>query len=375
LRSDAEEFAAESPNARLRRLARFRAGLVQRVRSVEARSASEHTLGREHDVGSIGLIEAPEAALQMTAANNELEALGGGCPPRVRLIMLCVVILPFVGLAAVIAMLWHVPFQGTYLAIMVGMYVSTGIGIGTGFHRLFTHRSFSAGPYVRFFWAALGSMAIEGPLTTWVAEHRKHHQHSDAPGDPHSPHARHDDYPTGIRGVVWGVWHAHVGWLFEKTPRDLERYVPDLLSDPGASFVSRTYWMWVALGLIIPAVLGGVLTGTWTGALLGFLWGGLVRTLVVHHITWCINSVCHLWGTRPFRTRDESRDNPIFGILAFGEGWHNAHHAFPTSARHGLAWWKLDINYIVIRAMALVGLAHNVRLPSPDRLAERRRVK
>jgi stearoyl-CoA desaturase (delta-9 desaturase) len=320
-------------------------------------------------------MEAPETVPSIGSDTSEDEAFEGGCPPRVRLIMLCVVIFPFLGLAAVIAMMWHVPFQGTYLAIMVGMYVSTGIGIGTGFHRLFTHRSFSAGPYVRFFWAALGSMAIEGPLTTWVAEHRKHHQHADAPGDPHSPHAHHHEYATGIGGVIRGFWHAHVGWLFEKTPRDLERYVPDLLSDPGASFVSRTYWMWVAIGLIIPAVLGGVLTGTWTGALLGFLWGGLVRTLVVHHITWCINSVCHLWGTRPFRTRDESRDNPIFGVLAFGEGWHNAHHAFPTSARHGLAWWKLDINYLVIRTMALLGLAHNVRLPSPERLAERRRVK
>jgi stearoyl-CoA desaturase (delta-9 desaturase) len=132
--------------------------------------------------------------------------------------------------------------------------------------------------------------------------------------------------------------------------------------------------MWVGIGMVIPTVLGGVLTHTWTGAMLGFLWGGPVRMLVVHHITWCINSVCHLWGTRPFRTRDESRDNPIFGVLAFGEGWHNAHHAFPASARHGLAWWKLDINYLVIRTMELLGLVRNVRLPSPERIRARRAI-
>ncbi|MFO0860220.1 MAG: acyl-CoA desaturase [Phycisphaerales bacterium] len=279
---------------------------------------------------------------------------------------------PFVALAIAIAMLWRVPNQGLYLAIMVGMYVSTGIGIGTGFHRLFTHKSFTAGPYVRFFWAALGSMAIEGALTTWVAEHRKHHQHSDAPGDPHSPHAHHPEYDGTVWGVFYSFYYAHVGWLFHNSPTELERYVPDLLEDPVTNFVSRTYWMWVGIGLLIPTALGGLITWSWTGALLGFLWGGPIRTLVVHHITWCINSVCHLWGTRPFRTSDHSRDNPIFGILAFGEGWHNAHHAFPTSARHGLAWWKLDINYIVIRTMALLGIVKDVRLPSPASLEAKR---
>lgn len=305
---------------------------------------------------------------------HEESELKGGCPPRIRLITLITVVFPFVALALVIAAMWQVPFHGTYIAIMVGMYVSTGIGIGTGFHRLFTHKSFTAGPYVRFFWAALGSMAVEGALTTWVAEHRKHHQHSDAPGDPHSPHAHHPEHSEGVWGVLYSFYYAHVGWLFHNSPTELERYVPDLLADPVTNFVSRTYWWWVALGMVIPAALGGLITGTWMGVLLGFLWGGPVRTLVVHHITWCINSVCHLWGTRPFRTTDHSRDNPIFGILAFGEGWHNAHHAFPTSARHGLAWWKVDINYIVIRTMELMGIIQNVRRPSQKSLDAKRRV-
>lgn len=335
--------------------------------------------------GSSAVLESPASGRVVAPKATHLDAHGaddehvggtdlkGGCPPRIRLITAITVIFPFVALALVIAAMWQVPFHGTYIAIMVGMYVSTGIGIGTGFHRLFTHKSFSAGPYVRFFWAALGSMAVEGALTTWVAEHRKHHQHSDAPGDPHSPHMHHPEHAEGISGVLYSFWYAHIGWLFHNSPTELERYVPDLLADPVTNFVSRTYWWWVALGMVIPAALGGILTGTWTGVLLGFLWGGPVRTLVVHHITWCINSVCHLWGTRPFRTTDHSRDNPIFGVLAFGEGWHNAHHAFPTSARHGLAWWKLDINYIVIRAMAMVGLVQNVRLPSQASLDAKRR--
>jgi stearoyl-CoA desaturase (delta-9 desaturase) len=145
------------------------------------------------------------------------------------------------------------------------------------------------------------------------------------------------------------------------------------LKDRAVSWVSRTFPLWVALGLLIPAILGGALTRSWAGVLVGFLWGGLVRVLLVHHVTWSINSVCHLWGSRPFETADESRDNLIFGVLAMGEGWHNAHHAFPASARHGLAWWKLDVNYLVIRAMELLHLARNVRVPTAERISERRR--
>jgi stearoyl-CoA desaturase (Delta-9 desaturase) len=305
------------------------------------------------------------------------------CPPGpraslgVRLVTLVAVLLPLAGLVMAIVLLWGVPFHWTYLAIFGTMYLLTALGIGVGYHRLFTHKSFETGPVMRFIWAVLGSMAVEGPVIRWVATHRKHHQHADMPGDPHSPHAyTHDDHEhaVGIGGLLKGIWHAHVGWLFMQTPPDLDRYVPDLLKDPVVRFVDRTFVLWLVLGLIIPAALGGILTGTWMGVLLGFLWGGLARVLLVHHVTWSINSVCHLWGTRPFKTRDESRDNPLFGILAFGEGWHNTHHAFPASARHGLAWWKLDINYLVIRAMAMLRLARNVRLPSPERIVERRRL-
>ena len=231
---------------------------------------------------------------------------------------------------------------------------------------------------MRFVWAVLGSMAVERPLIRWVAVHRKHHQHADVTGDPHSPHWHAHGAGEGgsdIGGVLRGLWHAHVGWMFEEFSQDLPRYVPDLQRDPIAGFVSRTFALWAAVGMVVPAVMGGVLTGTWWGVLLGFLWGGLVRVLLVHHVTWSINSVCHLWGSRPFKTHDESRDNPILGILAFGEGWHNTHHAFPTSARHGLSWWKLDINYLVIRGMAILRLARNVRVPTPERIREQRRTQ
>jgi stearoyl-CoA desaturase (Delta-9 desaturase) len=301
---------------------------------------------------------------------------------------LAAVIVPLLGLAAAIVLLWQTPFHWTYIALFGGMYALTALGIGVGYHRLFTHKSFETSPVFRFIWAVLGSMAVEGPVITWVAVHRKHHQHTDVAGDPHSPHIRGADgggaadaedgggdehEQTGLGALLRGMWHAHVGWLFDKEPADVDRYAPDLVKDPVVSFVSRTFALWAVLGLLIPALLGGLLTRSWTGVLLGLLWGGLARVLLVHHVTWSINSVCHLWGSRPFSTGDESRDNPVLGVLALGEGWHNTHHAFPTSARHGLAWWKLDINYLVIRAMALLHLARNVRLPTPERIDERRR--
>jgi stearoyl-CoA desaturase (delta-9 desaturase) len=291
-------------------------------------------------------------------------------PLATRLVTLGAVLVPFAGLAAAIVLLWNTPFHWVYLTLLVSMYVVTMLGIGVGFHRLFTHKSFEVGPVLTFIWGVLGSMAVEGSLIRWVATHRMHHQHADQPGDPHSPHVHKGE---GVAGLLRGMWHAHIGWLFEKDAPGLERYVPDLLKNRVIVGVSRTFTLWVIVGLLIPAVLGGVITWTWTGMLLGFLWGGLIRVLLVHHVTWSINSVCHIWGSRPYSTRDESRDNPVLGVLALGEGWHNTHHAFPTSARHGLAWWKLDINYIVIRVMQLLRLARNVRVPAAERLLARRR--
>ncbi len=288
---------------------------------------------------------------------------------KTRVINLIAVVVPFAGLVAAIFLLWGVAFSWAYLAILGGMYAATAIGITVGYHRLFTHSSFATPRPMAFILAVLGSMAVEGPVLRWVAVHRKHHQHSDRTEDPHSPHT----YGGGFWNVARGMWHAHAGWLFERPPRDLGRYVGDLRRDPWIRAASRLFPMWVLLGMLLPAALGGLLTLSWMGVLLGFLWGGLVRVLLVHHITWSINSVCHIWGSRPFQCHDHSRNNPIFGVLGLGEGWHNNHHAFPTSARHGLRWWQIDASYYVIRAMALVGLAHDIRLPAPDRVIAKRR--
>ncbi len=211
-------------------------------------------------------------------------------------------------------------------------------------------------------------MAVQGPLLKWVATHRRHHQHSDTVEDPHSPCQR----GPGIPGLLRGAWHAHIGWMFRPDPEDLSRYVRDLRKNAALRVTSALFPAWVALGLAIPAVLGGLLTGTWTGVWTGLIWGGLVRIFLVHHVTWSINSACHLWGHRPYQTDDQSRNNWVFGYLAMGEGWHNTHHAFPTSAQHGLRWWELDISYWVIRALAAMRLAWNVRLPTVEALAQKR---
>ena len=285
-----------------------------------------------------------------------------------RLLNLAAVTIPFAGLVAAIILLWGVAFNWVYLALLAGMYIATAIGINVGYHRFFTHRSFKTPRFIEAILAALGSMAVEGPVIQWAAVHRCHHQHSDEHEDPHSPHSPGEGFWTMVRGM----WHAHMGWLFTPHPPRLARYVNDLRKDRLVRRMSKLFPFWVIVGLLIPAVLGGLFTMSWMGVLLGFIWGGLVRIFLVHHVTWSINSVCHIWGTRPFDTHDESRNNAIFGVLALGEGWHNNHHAFPTSARHGLRWWQLDVTYMIIRGMALVGLARDIRVPSPDRIAAKR---
>ena len=287
---------------------------------------------------------------------------------KMRIINLMAVTIPFAGLVAAIIMLWGVAFNWVYLALLVGMYAVTAIGINVGYHRFFTHRSFKTPRFIEAILAVLGSMAVEGPVIQWAAMHRCHHQHSDEHQDPHSPHT-HDG---GFWNMVLGMWHAHMGWLFRPHPPGLARYVSDLRKDRLVRSMSKLFPLWVLIGLLVPAALGGLFTLSWMGVLLGFIWGGLVRIFLVHHVTWSINSVCHIWGTRPFDTHDESRNNAIFGVLALGEGWHNNHHAFPTSARHGLRWWQLDVTYMIIRGMAMVGLARDVRVPSADRIAAKR---
>lgn len=286
-------------------------------------------------------------------------------PLRVRVVMLIAVIAPFLGLFAAIVSFWGWGFRWSDLALLLAMYLLTVLGITVGFHRLFTHRAFETNHIVKLLLAVLGSMAVQGPLLQWVALHRRHHQHSDSVEDPHSPH----HHGAGVWGVVRGLWHAHLGWMFAPKPSNLQSYVKDLSQSKSLRTVSALFPIWVAAGLLIPAALGWLLTGAISGAWTGFLWGGLVRILFVHHVTWSVNSVCHVWGRQPFRSKDHSRNNFLFGIFGLGEGWHNTHHAFPTSARHGLRWWQIDVSYWVIRGLEVLGLAWNVKLPSRSAIA------
>ncbi len=289
-----------------------------------------------------------------------------------RVAMLAVVGLPMVGLVIAIICLWQYGWMGwPFLAMLIGGWLLTGMGITIGFHRLLTHNSFATFRPIRAFWTIAGALAIEGSPLVWCAVHRRHHEKSDHQGDPHSPLL----HGSSILGMFKGLVHAHFGWLFTKysAQPNLLRYVPDLVNDRLLISMDRAYYIWILLSLAIPTAIGAAITQSWYGAAMGFLWGGAVRIFVTHHITWSINSICHVFGKRHFHTTDNSRNNSVFGILAMGEGWHNNHHAFPTSARHGLLWWQFDLSWIVIRAMEKLGLAWDVVLPS-RRVLEKRRL-
>ena len=286
-----------------------------------------------------------------------------------RAVTLVAVVLPFLGVVVAGYMLWGEGFSWFALALLISTYVATALGITVGYHRLFTHRSFETSRTVQAVFGALGSMAVQGPLILWVAQHRLHHKESDLADDPHSPHT----HGRGLVGIVRGLWHSHVGWLFQGDAPSLKSYVPDLMKNNVARQISRLFPLWVALSLLIPTAAGWAVSGTWYGAMMGLIWGGLVRIFFVHHVTWSINSICHLWGSQPYDSGDRSKNNFVFGVLAMGEGWHNNHHAFPTSARHGLAWWQIDVSYAVIRLLSLVGLAWNIKVASPQLVKGRRR--
>jgi stearoyl-CoA desaturase (delta-9 desaturase) len=278
-------------------------------------------------------------------------------------------IVPFLMLGAVAWQAWGGALRATDLVLFVALYVATALGVTVGYHRLFTHRSFKTTRPLRAIFAVLGSAAAEGPVISWVADHRKHHAFSDRDGDPHSPHVGHGD---GWRGTLQGLAHAHIGWLFMHDQRGKRtRYAPDLLADPTVRFVDRTFGVWVLAGLALPFGLGYLLGGSLTAALTGLLWGGAVRLLVLHHVTFSINSLCHYFGRRRFATDDESRNLAWLALPSMGEAWHNNHHAFPTSAEHGMRAWEVDPSALVIRALEATGLAWDVKRIPRERQASR----
>ena len=285
---------------------------------------------------------------------------------RERWIALAVVVTPLVGFAAAVAF-----FGGRLstldIALFVSSYLVTAFGITVGFHRLISHASFRSGTIVRGLFAVAGSMAVQGPAIRWAADHRRHHQFSDRPGDPHSPHLRDDHAEGTLRDLVGNLWHAHIGWFFAEEKTTIRRYAPDLIADPVIRRIDRLYPLWILLSIGLP----GVIAWGWTGgsssaAISATLFAGLGRVFLFQHVTWSVNSLCHYFGSRPYETADESRNNAWIALLALGEGWHNNHHAFPSSARQGLHPWQLDPSYWLIRTLQGLGWVEIVHEAKPD---------
>ncbi len=286
-------------------------------------------------------------------------------------VTLLIVGLPVVGLVAVSTAVFGSGATLVNLSLLAGFYLITAMGLTAGYHRLFTHRSFTAAPALRVSLAIAGSLAFEGGLISWVATHRRHHAFTDEPGDPHSPY----EYGGGVWGQLRGAVHAHVGWLFRADSTSIEQYAPDLRADPVMVAIDRAFPLLCLVSLGLPALAGWLLTGTAHGALTAFLWGGLIRVFLLHQVTWSVNSFCHLYGSRPFKTRGSDRSTNLWplAVLSLGDSWHNLHHADPTSARHGVDRGQLDIAAGFIRLCEKAGWATKVRWPTDQRLDSRRR--
>lgn len=287
-----------------------------------------------------------------------------------RDVNIAVVVLPLLGLLVAIVLLWNRAVGWSDIAVLIFMYTLTTLGITAGFHRLLTHRAFKTYPSVRYTFAVLGSMAVENPVIIWVADHRQHHTFADVEGDPHSPHT-HDG--EGVLGVLRGLWHAHIGWLLDYGRKsDPIRYAPDLLRDHGMRRISTMFIPLVLLGLLIPFLLGLGLTQSVFGGLTAILWGGFVRIFLQHHMTFSVNSIGHYFGRRRWQTDDKSTNVAWLALPSLGDSWHHNHHAFPTSARHGLRWWELDLSWLTILALKNVGLAWDVKVATPAAMRRRR---
>jgi stearoyl-CoA desaturase (delta-9 desaturase) len=283
-----------------------------------------------------------------------------------RLSVLIFTIVPFVGLGFAILMFWGSGLSPVDAGIALFFYLFTGLGVTIGFHRLFTHQSFSATRPLKIALALGGSMSVQGAIIDWVSTHRRHHAFSDQNGDPHSPHL---DEGPGLKGVIRGLWHAHIGWLATPEKTERERWSRDLLKDPDILKIDRMFGWLTLITFVLPAVLGGLITWSFTGAVTAFLWGSLARVFLLHHVTWSINSICHFFGRRPFESNDFSTNNWVLSLLSFGESWHNNHHAFPTSAVHGIGKWQFDMTGSMIRLFQRLRLARDVKLVSAKQLA------
>jgi stearoyl-CoA desaturase (Delta-9 desaturase) len=314
---------------------------------------------------------------QLDAVYAGTEPFPGSGPPLTvgggvrAAITAAIVVVPFGGLVMGAWFAWGHGLRWTDVLLAAVLYLVTGLGVTVGFHRLFTHRSFTAAPALRVVLAIAGSMSFEGEVIGWVAIHRRHHAFADRPGDPHSPYR----YGTSLPGQLRGLAHAHVGWLLRDDPTPPARYAPDMVADPAMRAVSAAFPAWCALSLGLPFAAGWAIGGSWRTALAALLWAGLVRVALLQHVTWSVNSLCHVFGTRPFATRRFDRASNVWplALLSLGESWHNMHHSDPSCARHGADPWQIDISAAVIRVFERLGWATGVHWPVAARLDSHRR--
>jgi stearoyl-CoA desaturase (delta-9 desaturase) len=313
--------------------------------------------------------EAPTSAQQADDFDVDTGTLGGEQKRPWEQVALALFIgIPFLAVLAAVPIAWGGFLGWRDIVLAVVFYTIAGHGISIGFHRLFTHKSFKPNRPLKYVLAIAGSLAIEGPVIRWVADHRKHHKFSDRDGDPHSPWK----YGNTVSALTKGFVHAHVGWLFDTEQTPQRQYAPDLLKDKDIVKVSRMFPLMVAISLLAPAVIGGLWSWSIEGALTAFFWASLVRIALLHHVTWSINSICHTIGDRPFKSRDRSGNVWWLAILSQGESWHNLHHSDPTCARHGVLKGQLDTSARCIWFFEKMGWVSDVRWPVRERLEARR---
>ncbi|KDN17011.1 acyl-CoA desaturase [Amycolatopsis rifamycinica] len=284
------------------------------------------------------------------------------------LVLKTFLLVPFAALLVAVPLVWGWGMSWVDLILAAAFYVFATLGVTVGFHRYFTHGAFKASRPLRVVLAIAGSMAVQGSVIFWVASHRRHHAFADREGDPHSPWL----FGTSPSALLRGFWHAHMGWMFGREVTNADRFAPDLVADPDVRWVNRYFWLWITLSLALPAILGGLISWSWWGFVTAFFWAGLVRIAFLHHVTWSVNSVCHLIGERPFASRDKAANFWPLALLSMGESWHNSHHADPTCARHGVLRGQVDVSARVIWAFERLGWATDVRWPRAERLAAKR---
>lgn len=310
-------------------------------------------------------IDGPLKATEARSATTQMTRSAAGARAEQAILFLLIGV-PLIAVLAAIPVAWGWGLNWHALVIAAVMYAISGHGITVGFHRYFTHGAFKAKKALRVALAVAGSLAIEGPVIRWVADHRRHHAFSDQAGDPHSPWR----YGENLTALIKGLWHAHIGWMFDVEQTNHARFAPDLLADRAIVRVSRAFPWLSAVSLLLPAAIGYAWSGwQWQGAVVAFFWASLVRVAVLHHVTWSINSICHTIGKRPFSARDKSANVWWLAVPSMGESWHNLHHADPTAARHGVLRGQLDTTARVIWAFEKLHLATDVRWPTAQRIA------